>query len=216
LFKFRGGGFKMNEAYSCLLVHGIESATTVASAVSPSEIQCVAPQWQYGAAKVSLHVFDSLGSEMVTAGPQFEFTYKSAWTSKDVSQGPAKGGTIVTVNGVGFQDISVDYTCVFKDFLTSVLSHAEAISRNAIACVVPEWPYAATDVDFSVHDEEGIRYEGSTPLYGTFDQMGLFNGVFIFREGWDGSIGDSTFSSYGANSYMPTVAQIHGFGLTRN
>jgi len=211
LFRLQGAGFAVNQAYSCVFVSGTRRETSVATVLNPSEIQCVAPLWRYGASSISLHIFDSYGSEIYILGPEFVFTFESTWNNKDVSEGPSKGGSIVTVNGEGFQDVSVDYKCLFSFDSTTVTSHAESISRNIIVCVVPEWPFQAAVSTFSVYAaDELVIFEGS----------GASSGRFVFREGWDGSIGPSVFSTrntvFGANSYMPTVISIQGFGLIKD
>ena len=225
LMRWGGAGFHPNGVYTCHFAYMHETATSTASAANHSSIQCVSPRWPFGAKQVSITVLDSQGSPIMKSGlaaSRNAFTYKEEWVSKDVSAGPAAGGSMVTLAGDGFNvfehyhDALVNYKCVFCLALECVSSHADTISHNQVVCLTPQWPFAAANVQFSVQkamDDNGaanvLDYEGGPDP----QDADLF---FEFREGVVGVLGHSTFSAAGELSSMPNIVQVQGFGFIQN
>ena len=196
LFTLKGAGFRTDEAYSCFFGHDSETVTSSARVVTPSMLQCNAPPWPYGAATVSLNVLDSRGSEILPIRSKFVFTYESTWRSKDVSAGPAKGGSIMTIHGAGFrQGSSVEYRCMFSYESESVVSYAESLSTSSIICVVPKWPFAAADTTFTVSGDSQLQYSG------VYVGRASLHGRFMFREGWDNSAGRLLLYTWSPHQY---------------
>ena len=136
VIRIRGANFLQDSNLACVFVASFGSTETVpAKWRSPEEIACAAPAMPYPVnATVSFSFETSMRIIKGNTG-KMTFTYH-----RDLSLGEASpmrgfvgGGTVVTVRGTGFLDVST-LSCHFGDFSTV---QATFISSNLIRCASP-------------------------------------------------------------------------------
>jgi large repetitive protein len=97
---------------------------------------------------VDLTVASSQGTSTTTSSDQFTYTLPEV-TSLSVSDGPAAGGTSVTISGVGF------HGAVAVDFGTAEASSFSVVDDNTINAVTPSTSSGTVDVTVSSVDGAG-------------------------------------------------------------
>ena len=230
------GSFNASAAYACQFdstspyAIGKKLSTISRPAPDGSTLECVAPEWSFGAQVVRLMVFNVAGASGAEAvdvrgllpgpgGTADRITYLPAWSSRSVSEGNADGGLTMVISGFGFDVKASDYVCKFvcihssceslatPRFAQSVIP-ATPLSDKTLRCQTPMWPFTA----FSGGD---LVNAGSTRV--VLEKGGVevaylggapANRLFIFKDivtGADKNEGLAT-----ANS---TLTSVSGFGF---
>lgn len=98
----RGSGDIDGDGLTCVFGGEIDSA---ARWVSPTEVQCAAPEWSVAGADVSLRL-ELDGAKVATAPSLFHYYEEPVVESIYPTFGASLGGTTITVRGSGFAPLS--------------------------------------------------------------------------------------------------------------
>jgi hypothetical protein len=165
---------------------------TAATVSSTMALVCPVPPWPYQAENASVYVIHQddrpFLSLQAAAGV---FSYYTCWVGKSVSQGPSKGGGIVTVAGAGFLLSDARYTCEFSNNASSASSDAAATSSASIACPIPPWPFSSGTLTF------GLALFGLPVPY---EGAGETDRHFAFTDGWLHLVNTSRGSAAGGST----------------
>ena len=165
------GSFNASAAYACQFdstspyAIGKKLSTISRPAPDGSTLECVAPEWSFGAQVVRLMVFNVVGASGAEAvdvrgllpgpgGTADRITYLPAWSSCSVSEGNADGGLSMVISGFGFDVKASDYVCKFVCIHSSCDSLATPrfaqssipvtpLSDKTLSCLTPMWPFTA-------------------------------------------------------------------------
>lgn len=211
-----GGGFANGRPLYCRF-GGPEPLTPVeevlATVASPTSASCIAPHWAHGGGQFQFSL-----SEVAGGGGSFDpimvetggFLWRSAWTSRNGSEGGAGGGGLITLQGAGFTDL--DLRCVFEGGDgRSAEAVGDALGDSLFVCQAPKWPFKAESTIISVFAV------ASTSAGGTRSELRWEGGAdgnrsYIYTEEWE-SISPSRGPSVtvaGSNALLTVYG--HGFG----
>ncbi len=221
-------GLNPEQEYFCRFTKS-ETEYVDSSPVKPIDVttlECVAPAWPYGTfvTNFSLHTADL---NVMVAYQNFatfpKFKYNGNWLSKDVSTGPAKGGTTIMLTTSGI--VSTDnFVCRFTTMDGEEVEAVAVPENSTLVCITPDWPYPAVDTNISVHVVSGSKQDNT---YEEYEMMYFGNEsetqrLFTFYQGWDSytslsppsthTIYPSVWTTRGPAS-GGSVITIHGYGL---
>jgi hypothetical protein len=171
------------------------SSPTASFAVNPDgSITAVSPPVTAGSTVVSVTVTTPEGVSITNYIPDTEpanfFTYGPTVTSVEPDEGPAAGGTSVTIHGTGFT------SPVFRG-LGGPFVHAIHFGSTELSCGSPRpnWLIPCTPVNFTVNSDTEITAIAS-PGAGTVD-------VTVETDGGTSPISPVDLFGYGASETLP-------------
>ncbi|MDR3454951.1 MAG: IPT/TIG domain-containing protein, partial [Rhodoferax sp.] len=165
-----GTGFQAVSSLACRF--GVEGPVVAAVFLTPQQVQCVAPLvtvdwsgtcgnvWPVGV-EVTVN-----GEDYSVSGMQFQYVPVANVSSVSPGRGPAAGGTVVSVYGNGFVDVS-GLVCQFGLGSTAVVTAARWVSPSLVQCVSPAG-VAGTSTPVSVSNN-GVDFVGGAAVVFAFD-----------------------------------------------
>jgi hypothetical protein len=227
-----GYGFDTQVMYWCVFNSQFEIlASPPATPESQTRLICEVPALENvaGTTQVTLKRGISPNDQTVRAllDPVL-FQYVQMWRFKDVSKGPAKGGTHITVTLRGFDTkLPHSYSCVFFAAdsgsmpsenismqgirLSAPLNLTENVTGSA-TCLSPYFPYSAQKVIFSIEFKKGgvnseVEYES------TSSRMGSEEKTFEFTVGWDYIVSGTNVTNPSSLASGGSIMDLHGYGF---
>ena len=105
-----------------------------------SNVTCVMPRWLYASADVTFMVMRGPVSVMSSWPSALSFPILAGWDSiGDTREGAASGGTVLQIQGYGFNVSATDYVCQFFRGNSSMTVPGDASSSTVMQCEVPAW-----------------------------------------------------------------------------
>ncbi|KAJ1493136.1 hypothetical protein T484DRAFT_1769284, partial [Baffinella frigidus] len=172
---------KMSSDYVCVFTRGNETLQTMATVTSSVDASCETPVWGSvfpaagGRVVVSVMQGDVFlnytagGLEAMTCGNETacNFLFTQVWNgTSDVSpgNGSASGGSMVTVEGFGF-DPAAEYYCNFTalngEWAVSLPVHPTSVTE--LTCTTPFWNFVDATTSISLHGPDGGAIPTFTP-----------------------------------------------------
>jgi len=185
-----GAGFAEPRGVYCAIggsgVDGPAWSYMPTTVVSTSEVSCMVPA--RGAGFRAIEVALTKGGVMSSTGMQLEYTSTSVVTSVWPASGSIAGGTVVTLNGIGF--VSGRTACKFG---SATAADAVVLSSTEAICVTPAGARGSVDVS-------AIANTGSDELTQSLQQFYYESAVdFTSVSPTIGSVEGSTMLSVDAN-----------------
>jgi hypothetical protein len=223
-----GYGFDTGSNYSCVFDSGLEIVASLPTTpTSQSTMTCTVPALTRRANDCDFTLRRNNTVRGVISDSLI-FRFASAWARKDVSKGPAKGGSPITVSGAGF-DNNLTHFCVFTanasnfthgdhDAKSIRLSNGLNLvedppgSYNSGSCLTPAFPYSGMNVEFRIElvksgDRVLVEYIGASETGAD---------VFEFVAGWDYVVSGANISDPSDLASGGSQVEIHGYGFALN
>ena len=147
--------------YRCLFYKNTDEVVNseVATYMSLTQLRCITPRWIHGPGPVLVRLFDEHLGRL--QGEQ-RFTFFSSWSSKNITEAPARGGLEMHLVVVGIGNST--HECVFSrasressSVLESNSSVLTKLTETSAFCITPEWRYQRGKVFFSVRTRNGTE-----------------------------------------------------------
>ena len=139
--EIEGADFFTLPDYLCVPRCRFGTKEVIAEFVSSVKIRCVTPLYDIPNAKVKLE-FSLNGFDWRDSGTEFAFIVPPKILSIAPTSGPSVGGTIITITGVGFMDLSDhpnEFVCIFESVELGRRLRTPIFYKNssAIMCTAP-------------------------------------------------------------------------------
>ena len=141
MIEIEGSDFFTLPDYLCVPRCRFGTKEVVAEYISSVKIRCVTPLYDIPNAKVKLE-FSLNGFDWRYSGTEFAFIVPPKILSIAPTSGPSVGGTIITITGVGFMDLSDhpnEFVCIFDSAELGRRLRTPIYFKNssAIMCTAP-------------------------------------------------------------------------------
>ncbi|KAJ1493706.1 hypothetical protein T484DRAFT_1767744, partial [Baffinella frigidus] len=185
------------------------------SATSPTALQTLSPVWTY-TGSASMTFLGATGLAVASA-VDLVVAVVDGWSDKNVSFGPAKGGSKIGVVAAGPFLASSTLECFFsvnRSNATSgviVLQNASSpltVESDILAtCLSPFWDFPSGTVGFSLRNTTGGSTVGYVPFFGNASVDAIL--TFRFMGAWDRMRPPTNVSAAGG-----TTIHVDAFGLS--
>jgi hypothetical protein len=185
--------------YSCKIATSDASrmASVSSGSVTGSSVACELPHWHpYQAGPARVYLLRG-GVEIIPRREPLSFRLDAIWTGLSASSGTSSGGTVITVFGNGFSNISKFYTCRVckRECMQMQTSVATFMAPSQLKCTLPSWTFAGGTASVELDSQQGIvQYCGVLQVQGLSDQYGCtvgssstaapFGDTFNFLSSW--------------------------------